>query len=177
MFAKSPMLLYRWEAESSSAWLLEAPLTRPTRLPSRRPRTTAGVKRRRTLRLQQILDAGKSLVWKGLLAVCVLIIVGISAIDAYLNVRFPVRDSNEENPIARWILTVSQNDVSLLISIKLLGTALVPGILCAYYSLYWKRALVVAGVVASFQCYVLSYLLLARANDTFVSFLVPSLFS
>jgi hypothetical protein len=62
----------------------------------------------------------------------------ISSYDTYLTVL--LRDSMkdvEENPMARWIMSLSNWDVSLFIGIKMATTIMVLGILFAIF-IHWR---------------------------------------
>lgn len=83
---------------------------------------------------------------------------GVSAADAYLNLKYPVTAAVEENPMARWILLRSHNDVALLISLKLFGTSLAIGLLCLGYWVHRRGALMIAGVIALVQVVILLHI-------------------
>jgi hypothetical protein len=53
-----------------------------------------------------------------------LVIISAASVDTYLNIKYPIIAIEEENPLARWILFLSDNDIALLISLKFLGTTL-----------------------------------------------------
>ncbi len=94
----------------------------------------------------------------GLFIIFLTVAAGISSADAYLNLRYPVTAAVEENPLARWILLRSHNDVALLISLKLFGTSLVIGLLCLGYWVHRRGALIVAGAIALVQVVILLHI-------------------
>ncbi len=81
-----------------------------------------------------------------------------SAYDAYLNLRYPVTAQVEENPIAKWILQASGDDVPLLIGLKFAGTLACLGVLVLVYLHKKASAMLIASTVASVQGMVLWYL-------------------
>jgi hypothetical protein len=95
-----------------------------------------------------------------ILATCLLIIVSVSAVDAYLNMKYPVCVATEENPVARYILHLSSNDIALLISLKLFGTVTAVALLMAYYSIRKMAATVVAVVLAITQLLLMAYMVI-----------------
>jgi hypothetical protein len=95
----------------------------------------------------------------GLFILFLAVTAGISSADAYLNLKYPVTSAVEENPIARWILLRSHNDVALLISLKLFGTSLVIGLLCLGYWLNKRAALIIAGAIATVQVVILLHII------------------
>jgi len=90
---------------------------------------------------------------------CLLIIVGVSAIDAYLNMKYTIISYHEENPLAEMILKHSGEDVPLLIALKLFGTSIAAAFLTAAFH-HQRRtvALVIAAIVAAFQLMILAYM-------------------
>jgi hypothetical protein len=82
----------------------------------------------------------------------------VSAYDAYLNLRYPVTALTEENPLARWILEASGNDLPLFIALKFAGTLVCLGVLALYYRLRPSNALACAALVSAAQAWVLIYL-------------------
>jgi hypothetical protein len=87
-----------------------------------------------------------------------LVILGFAATDTYLNIKYPVKDKVEENPIAKWILQQSNNDLGLLIAIKLIGTNLAITLLTLYYRHNKGKALVASGSVAGCVIAMLVYM-------------------
>ena len=82
----------------------------------------------------------------------------VSAYDAYLNLRYPVTAQVEENPVAKWILEASSDDVPLLIGLKFAGTLACHGLLVVVYLIRKRTAMLIAAGVASVQAMVLVYL-------------------
>jgi hypothetical protein len=95
------------------------------------------------------------------LVICLMLwlfVAFVSAYDTYLNVRHPVTAATELNPMARFLLQASDNDLALLIATKLFGTTIVLSFLLL--ALFYKRnnAYVVVFCVAMAQLAVLMYL-------------------
>lgn len=79
-------------------------------------------------------------------ALLVFVATSASVADAYFNLQFPPTSFTEENPLARFILENSCNNV--LISLKFCGTLLVSNILWLLYIYRRKIAwAVLAGVL------------------------------
>ncbi len=53
-----------------------------------------------------------------------MMIIVASSVDTYINIKYPITSTFEENPIARWVLLESDNDLALLISLKFFGLSL-----------------------------------------------------
>jgi hypothetical protein len=89
---------------------------------------------------------------------CLLIIVSVSAVDTYLNIKYPPTLATEENPVARELIRADDGH-ALLIALKLLFTSLVAAFLVAYS--YYKReqAHLIGGGVALLQLGVLFYII------------------
>lgn len=90
---------------------------------------------------------------------CLIIIVLVAGIDSYLNLRYPVHSSQELNPIASYILRASNEDLALLISIKLVTTAIIAIFLQHYYNVNKNYATLTCGCLATVQIFVLAFLL------------------
>ena len=83
----------------------------------------------------------------------------VSAFDTYVNIRHPVTTVTELNPLARVVLQASENDVALLIALKLLGTSVVLSVLLLGY--FYKREYawpIISGIVL-FQLGLLVFLI------------------
>jgi Sec-independent protein secretion pathway component TatC len=85
-------------------------------------------------------------------------IIAISLIDAYLNVAFPVHAAIEKNPLAKEMLIYMNDNLSLFITIKLIGTALV-GVILVYLYRHFRIAWAVIIPVLIIQIGVISYLI------------------
>jgi len=62
-----------------------------------------------------------------------IVVVAASAVDAYLNLKYPVFADVEENPLAKVILQKTRDDANALIAFKLAGTALCTMLLSFVY--------------------------------------------
>ena len=89
----------------------------------------------------------------------VLVIFATSIVDAWFSIKYPVTIFTEENPIAWYILLVSDNDMPLLMLIKAIGTGLVVAFLSIYYYYDRSKALTVAFCLVIFQLWLLCYIL------------------
>jgi len=101
-------------------------------------------------------SACRNLIFPGLW----LLIGSVSAIDAYLTVKF--QESLmflESNPIAIILLQLDAGDPSILIGVKFLGSILALGILAALYLQNRRVGLMVSSGLACFQTGLLYYLL------------------
>lgn len=56
--------------------------------------------------------------------VFLLVIISFACIDSYLNLHYGLQYQNELNPLAKWVLFVSNNNLALLFSLKMFGTSL-----------------------------------------------------
>jgi hypothetical protein len=74
-----------------------------------------------------------------------LIIVTVSAYDTYLNIKYPITSNTELNPVAKGILQASNEDLALLIALKLFGTCVAVVVLKTYY-LYNRKCAYLATV-------------------------------
>jgi len=85
----------------------------------------------------------------------------VGAIDTGLTVslRDGLKD-NERNPIARYILSYDNWEVSRFIGLKMFGTILVLGIVICLFKRNAKRGLIIVSSLAIFQALLLFYLLL-----------------
>lgn len=84
----------------------------------------------------------------------------VSSYDAYLTVRLrSVIHDSEQNPIARFIMSMDNWDVSLFIGFKMYGTILVLGFLSLMYLVNKKYAFTTVIALALFQTGLLLYLL------------------
>jgi len=88
-----------------------------------------------------------------------LIIVSVSAVDTYINVKYPPTLATEENPVARELIRMT-GDHALLIAMKLLFTALVASFLVAYSYYRKDHCLLVSGCLAVLQVAVLIYMIM-----------------
>lgn len=87
-------------------------------------------------------------------------IVFVSSYDAYLTVRLRhVIQDSEENPIARYIMSLDDWDVSMFIGIKMFGTSLALWILIWLYVVNKKYGITVAVAIAFFQGCLMYYFL------------------
>lgn len=75
-----------------------------------------------------------------------------------MRLRATIRDS-EENPIARYIMSLDNWDVSLFIGLKMFGTLLALWILHWLFIVNRKMAIVVAFAIAIFQAFLMFYFL------------------
>jgi len=82
----------------------------------------------------------------------------VSAYDTYVNIRHPVTAHTELNPVAKCILENSNNDLALLIAVKMVGTSIVLGVLLAGYFYRSTHAYCVAVSLALVQFGVLMFL-------------------
>ncbi len=89
------------------------------------------------------------------------VILGFAAVDTYLNIEYPVKDKVEENPVAKWVLQHSHNDLGLLIALKLIGTNLAIALLTLYYRHKKGMALVASGSVAFIVTIMLMYMVIS----------------
>jgi hypothetical protein len=97
----------------------------------------------------------------GLFAGFLFVILGFAAVDTYLNIEYPVKAKVEENPVAKWVLQQSNNDLGLLIAVKLIGTNLAIALLTLYYRHSKGKALVVSGSVALIVTSMLAYMVIS----------------
>jgi len=79
------------------------------------------------------------------------IIVLVSVLDTYLNLKYPVTSSYEHNPLAKLVLIYSGENLPLLISIKFFGTCLALAFLIVYYNYSRVKAFIVAFIIAAVQ--------------------------
>jgi hypothetical protein len=94
-----------------------------------------------------------------LFIVSLLVIIGFAGIDTFLNIKYPVRAEVEENPIARWLLQVSHNDLGLLMAVKMAGTSLASCVLVVIYQRRRDMALAIAASVALCVTTMLGYMI------------------
>lgn len=91
---------------------------------------------------------------------CWILIAFVGAVDTSLTVK--LREGlyvHEKNPIARWILSFDGWEVARFIGLKMFGTIAVLGItICIFVQNKIKGLLVISGI-ASFQLFLLFYLL------------------
>jgi hypothetical protein len=101
------------------------------------------------LREMKETDFHRGVDWVPVLFVISLIaILGFAGMDTYLNLKYPVKVAVELNPMARWLLRVSDNDLALFMAVKWVGTCLA---LCVLVFLYRHRrdmALAASGTLA-----------------------------
>ncbi len=91
-----------------------------------------------------------------------LFIALVSAIDSYLTIKFQTYLCHlEANPLARMLLRLDGWDPSLLIGSKFFGSILVLGILTILHLQNRRVGLLVTAALASFQLWLLGYLVLA----------------
>lgn len=96
-----------------------------------------------------------------LFIVCLLTITVISSIDAYINIKYGITSAYEENPIARKILQNTNDDLGLLMALKMMGTVTVTAILTCGFFVKRNYTLVIATMLAIFQIGILTYMLTA----------------
>ena len=92
---------------------------------------------------------------------CWIFIGAVGALDTHLTVK--LRDGlkeNEQNPIARMILSFDGWDVSRFIGVKMFGTILVLGFLIWIFRKHKKYGLIFVVSLAVFQAMLLFYLLI-----------------
>lgn len=89
---------------------------------------------------------------------CLIIIVLVAGVDTYLNLKYSVDSTQELNPIASYILRVSNEDLALLVSIKLVCTAIIAIFLQHYYNVNKNYAMLTCGCLAAVQVFVLIFL-------------------
>jgi hypothetical protein len=87
-----------------------------------------------------------------------LFVAFVSAYDTYLNIRYPVTAKAELNPLAKFVLEASADDLALLIALKLFGTVIVLSILQLAYAYKRGHAFVIVSAVALAQTGVLLFL-------------------
>lgn len=92
---------------------------------------------------------------------------GVSAYDSYLVVqeRANIVDL-EENPVGRYLLTIADGDVSLLVTCKAAGTVVVLAALLGLYRRFQRISMPVAYAVAAYQFGLLIYMTCATAYAT-----------
>ena len=91
-------------------------------------------------------------------------IIGIiSCFDAGCNLFYPVNSLVEENPLAKYLLIISEQNVALLISMKATGTILALSFLKVYYYYFREQALIIASTLAIVQFFIIVYMLTAVA--------------
>ena len=86
-------------------------------------------------------------------------IIGFAGVDTYLNIKYPVTADVEENPIARWLLLASHNNLGLLMAVKMMGTSLASCVLVAIYQRRKDLAVAIAGSVALCVSIMLGYMI------------------
>lgn len=89
----------------------------------------------------------------------------VSSFDTYLTVH--LKDSlkeNEQNPIARLIMTADNWNVSMFIGLKMFGTIFSLGILVAIFCCHKRCAFSTIFSIAIFQTLLLLYLLYDHRN-------------
>lgn len=86
-------------------------------------------------------------------------ILTVSAVDTYLNLRYPVTADTELNPLAAWILKASADDLPLLISLKVFGTGTVMFLLAFMFQKRSETTVVITGILACLQVTLLFYML------------------
>lgn len=86
-------------------------------------------------------------------------LAGMSAVDAYLNLKFPVKAHSEENPVAKAVLQSSGDDTHFLISLKLFATALALSLLTSLFYHVPNKALTAAVVVALLYAAAICYMM------------------
>jgi hypothetical protein len=85
----------------------------------------------------------------------------VSAVDAYLTVRFQAHlPFEEQNPISLVVLSLSDWNPAQFIGLKYMGSTLVLGILTALYARNPRLGFTVTSAVAAFQFGLLCYLVL-----------------
>jgi len=108
--------------------------------------------------IPQWLHPCRQLIFPGLW----LFIALVSAFDAYLTIKFQEHLCHlESNPLARMLLQVEGWNPSLLIGSKFFGSILVLGILTILHLQNRRVGLLVTAALASFQLWLLGYLVLA----------------
>lgn len=86
---------------------------------------------------------------------------GVGSIDTGLTVHLrDVLEHTEQNPVARLILASDGWEVSRFIGLKMFGTILVLGIVTYLFKRNAKCGLTVVFTIATFQAFLLLYLLL-----------------
>ena len=86
----------------------------------------------------------------------------VSAVDTYLTIKFQEWLAHlEVNPLARMLLQLDDGEPSLLIGSKFFGSIVVLGILLVLYLENRRLGLVVTAAIASFQLWLMGYLILA----------------
>ena len=97
------------------------------------------------------------------LATCCLFVAAVSVHDAMLVVlNSNVIGEVEQNPVGRWLIELQGGDVWLFVSLKLVGTAVVCGVLVTLYEYRTRLALASGSGVAAFQAGLLWYLTFAK---------------
>ena len=88
-------------------------------------------------------------------------LAAMSAWDAYINLKYPIKAAYEENPLARLILQSSGDNTHLLIAVKLFTTSLALSFLTLLFSYRPGMALTAAGSVTSIYAVIMAYMVLA----------------
>jgi hypothetical protein len=92
--------------------------------------------------------------------ICWIFIGAVGALDTYFTVKFRnFMKEQEQNPIARIIMSIDQWDVSGFIGIKMFTTIVVLGFLMFAFKKHAKYGLVFAVSLAVFQALLLFYFL------------------
>lgn len=96
----------------------------------------------------------------GLFILMMGLIISVSAIDNYLLIVYQdVILQIEKNPIGRFLIVLNENKVALFSAIKLFGTTAVCAFLAFYYQKHPIMAFLVCMGLATFQGFLLWYLL------------------
>ena len=97
--------------------------------------------------------------------ICCLLIIGISVHDAWLVIICQdVITETEQNPVALMLIEKCGGNVTMLVTVKMLGTSLAGTILVSLYRTRRAMAVWSASVVACMQCGLLLYLLVGGPN-------------
>lgn len=91
--------------------------------------------------------------------VALAVIVGVSAYDTYLIIKFArCLIELEENPIGKWLIEINNGDVSVFVRSKIAGTILVASILLLMKRFQSRIVFPVTTSIASWQVGLLWYL-------------------
>lgn len=93
-----------------------------------------------------------------LFELCLIIIVLVAGVDAYLNLKYPVHSSQELNPIASYILRSTNEDLAFLFATKLVTTSIIAIFLQHYYNVKENYAMLTCGCLAALQIFVVFFL-------------------
>ena len=112
-----------------------------------------------TQRFAKQLDRTKSRYWQVyLLATMIAIITAVSVYDVYWSFKTAdILHATEQNPIGTWLINLDGGDISLFMTVKMVGTMMVILSIPALFNLNRRYGLVCAGGITIFQCLLMAY--------------------